>query len=959
MKLGNDQRKKLHAALLDAFPTEATLAKLLSFELDINLAAVARSGALDTVVFALVEWSEAQGRTEELIRAARATAPLNELLQGVAQDILSQAEADQRGLSLQSLLQWLPVANDQLFGREDVLRLLDDAFHDPATGILVLTGFGGVGKTAVVRHWLTTRFPPVIGTAPQFLFIGCSFFSQGTRERAGTSDQFLYESLKQLGDPDPTKGSAWIRAKRLAHYAAREPTVLVLDGLEPLQYGPEQQDLEGRFKDTGIRELLATLADEHGKAFCVVTSRLPLNEPFLVEPASVQKPLDRLSSAAAERILRYRGLRGTSGDFQRAVEYLAHHPLALTLAAEYLNTFANSEVGRTYTIPLINEETRAGRHAKSVMAAYETVFVRGGNLLDSEFLRVLGLFDRPIQRPWMEALRSGPIVPGFVKFGTTDGQELNEAISRLRRWGLLSEALEDGSIDTHPLIREYFGNKFRTENIAGWKAANEILYHYYCGAAAEQPESVEQMEPLLLAVVHGCRSGNYAPALQEVYIKRIMRGNETYAATTLNLGGPLLAVLSQFFENKDWRHPIAASPLHPHGLDLKDQVYVLNQVGYFVTAARGYAASEVEEIYEEAQQRSVALGDCQTLFQIKYGIWRHYSAKGNLIRSLKEGHELLSLANALGGEEYTVAARRALATSLYRMAEFQQSLEHARSGAAAVIPEGQRLQAHFGDDPSTNCWCFAAMSLWHLGYLDQAQRMQSEALLRVRQHTNAHSRAVGLYLGSYLYDFRQEFELAQAAAEEMIALSSEYGFKWWLAAGMIRRGWALAMMGNPEEGLSTLKEGLSIWRSTGSGIGLPYWNSLLGQAMISGGRYAEATTVLDQAIVLLNQSNERWWESEIYRLKGEVLLEQAIGEDEAEGCFKRAIDLSRERKDRSLGLRAAKSLAQYYQKLGRTRDARDLIGQALEGFTEGLETKDVCEARALAHTLSAGGGTSG
>jgi predicted ATPase len=954
MKLTNLQRKKLHEALLDAFPTQAALAKLLSFELDVNLAAVAGGGALDAVVLALIEWAESQGRTEELIQAARATAPLNNLLQQVNQDILAQTEADQHSLSLQTLLQWLPVANEKLFGREEELRWLDDCFKNPALGILVLTGFGGVGKTALVRHWLTTRFSSGTEAPSQVIFIGCSFFSQGTRERAGTSDQFLYESLRSLGDPDPTKGSAWIRAKRLASYAAREPTILVLDGLEPLQYGPGQRDLEGRLKDAGIREFLSNLASHRGQAFCLVTSRLTINEPFLAGPACIQKPLDRLSSGAAERILRYRGLRGTARDFQRAVEYLARHPLALTLAAEYLNTFEESEVGRIDTIPLINEETRAGRHAKSVMAAYEIAFAREGNLLDAELLRILGLFDRPIRRPWMEALCSGPRIPGFARFGATDPQELKESIDRLRRWGLLSEVAEDGSIDTHPLIREYYGSKLRTENAPGWKAANEILYRYYCGATTELPASVEEMEPLLLAVVHGCRAGNYAKVLHEVYIKRIMRGDMAYAATTLNLIGPLLAVLTQFFEKKSWPQPIAVSPLNPQGLDLGSQVYILNQLGYFTTAARGYASSEVDDIYEQAQQRCLALGDRQTLFKIKYGIWRYYSAKGDLAESLSEGEELLALAQDLAGEEHTVAAHRALATSLYRLARFRESLEHARSGAAICLPAEYpaHLQAHFGDDPSTNCRCFAAMSLWHLGSLEQARCLQFQALERVRQDTNAHSRAVGLYLGSYLYDFNQEYENAQAAAEEMIDLSSEHGFKWWLAAGLIRRGWAVSMLGDAEEGLAALKEGLGIWRSTGSGIGLPYWNSLLAEVLIKGGRHAEAIGLLDQAILLLNKSNERWWEPEVYRLKGQALLELAISEEEAEDCFNSAIEISRRRCDRSLELRAVKPLGQYLYNLGRAGDACALIRTALAGFSEGLETKEIREAEGLVRFFS-------
>lgn len=954
MKLTKDQRKRLHEALLDAFPTQAILAKLLSFELDVNLAVVAGNGPLDGVVLNVIEWADSQGRTEDLINAARATVPLNTLLQEVASEILSQDDETTSGLSLEALLQWLPVADDKLFGREEELEWLDKCFHDPLIRVVVLTAFGGVGKTALVRHWLKTRFGSAPPNSPRFVFIGCSFFSQGTRDRAGTSDQFLYDSLKLLGDPDPTKGSAWIRAKRLATYASREPTILVLDGVEPLQYGIGRDDLEGRFKDPGIRELLANLASSVGHAFCIVTSRLDIDEPFLKGASSVQKPLDLLSDESAERILRYRGVRGIGSDFKKAIAYLGHHPLALVLAAEYLNTFEGGEVARIKAIPLISEETRGGRHAKSVMAAYETAFIREGNLLDTEVLKIFGLFDRPINWAWIEALSVPPMISGFSKFGSVETTELKECVKRLRKWGLLSKAAEQEALDSHPLIREYFGSKFKTENVVGWKDANKKLYEYYRREAVTMPDTVEAMDPLLLAVVHGCRSSNYSDALENIYVNRIMRGDEAYAAVTLNLIGPLLAVLAQFFENKNWLQPIKKSSKNPQGLDIKSQVFVLGQVGYFIMATRGYATSEVEEIFRLAHDLSLEVNDKPKVFQSKYGLWRYYSAKGDLKKSLNEANGLLLLAQEVQCHEYNLAARRAMATSLYRVGEFQKSLENAIEGVNIVQERNppERLQADFGEDPGVNCQCFAAMALWHLGYPKQARQMQHQALENARQSTGAHERAVAFYLGSYVYDFCREYEKSQIIAEEMIEVSSEYGFKWWLAAGLIRRGWALSMLGNFDDGIVALKDGLSIWRSTGSGIGLPYWNSLLAEVLLQNGRYLEAGSFVDQALFSLNKNNERWWEPELYRLKGQILLEQAISEDEAQECFRKAIELSKERCDNSLHLRAAKSFSNYLYGVGQTKEALELITEAFEVFEEGLETQDLIEARQLITSFS-------
>ena len=231
-------------------------------------------------------------------------------------------------------------------------------------------GFGGVGKSALVRHWLETRFSETKPDTPRFL--GVSFYSQGTREQAGSSDQFLIQALETFGEQDPGQKSAWDRGQRLAELVAAEPTVLVLDGLEPLQYGPGPHKMEGQLKDPGVHGLLARLSAQPGKSLCIVTTRLRLADSDLQNASCDQKSVEILSPEAASELLRARGVRGSDEEINEAVDYLGRHPLALVLAAEYLHTFAGGEINRLHEIPLSTQATKAGRHAKSVMAAYET-----------------------------------------------------------------------------------------------------------------------------------------------------------------------------------------------------------------------------------------------------------------------------------------------------------------------------------------------------------------------------------------------------------------------------------------------------------------------------------------------------------------------------------------------------------------------------------------------------------
>ncbi len=376
----------------------------------------------------------------------------------------TQSKQQPSKFSLLELLQRMPGESGDLFGRAEALGWLDDAYKDSQTGVLALYGLGGVGKSALVRHWLETRFSDVKSGAPRFL--GVSFYSQGTRDQAGSSDQFLIQALETFGERDAGQKSLWDRGQRLAERVSEQPTVLVLDGVEPLQYGPGPHKMEGQLKDPGVHGLLARLSSHPGKALCIVTTRLRLEDSDLQNDSFVQESVETLSPEAARALLKARGIHGSDEEINAAADYLNHHPLALVLAAEYLQTFASGEVNRLHEIPLVTEEVKAGRHAKSVMAAYEIALQRDGDPLDLELLGVLGLFDRPAKWEWLKALKEPPAISGVTDhLVAASDLQLWEAISRLRQWGMLADpgSLESPELDAHPLVREYFGEQTTQE----------------------------------------------------------------------------------------------------------------------------------------------------------------------------------------------------------------------------------------------------------------------------------------------------------------------------------------------------------------------------------------------------------------------------------------------------------------------------------------------------------------
>jgi len=188
-------------------------------------------------------------------------------------------------------------------------------------------------------------------------------------------------------------------------------------------------------------------------------------------------------------------------------------------------------------------DVRQGVHAWKVMESYQIWFGEGPEL---SVLRMLGLFDRPADEKALGALLKSPAIPGLTE-SLTDLRptEWQTILAKLRRARLLAREDPDnpGQLDTHPLVREYFGEQLRSQQTDAWKECNRRLFHYYQTLAPQLPNNFGEMEPLFLAVICGCNAGLFREALHEVYIPRIQRGNAYFAAKVLGATGPLLSVL--------------------------------------------------------------------------------------------------------------------------------------------------------------------------------------------------------------------------------------------------------------------------------------------------------------------------------------------------------------------------------------------------------------------------------
>jgi predicted ATPase len=267
------------------------------------------------------------------------------------------------------------------------------------------------------------------------------------------------------------------------------------------------------------------------------------------------------------------------------------------------------------------------------------------------------------------------------------------------------------------------------------------------------------------------------------------------------------------------------------------------------------------------------------------------------------------------------------------------------------------------------CHGVGAFVLWDLGYLDQALKRACEALTLARKLSHPYTLAYDLFHAAMFHQFRRDGKAVQELAEEAITLATEHGFHLILPWATIFRGWALTEQGEVEEGIAQMRQSLAAFRATGTGVGVPLYLSLLAKACGKVGQAEEGLSTLAEALAVVDKTGERFYEAERYRLKGELTLQkfQVSGskfqvpkspksevrspESEAEECFLKAIEIARKQQAKSLELRAVMSLSRLWQQQGKTAEARQMLAEIYDWFTEGFDTKDLQEAKALLHEL--------
>ena len=801
----------------------------------------------------------------------------------------------------------LPVTGSDVFGREEDIAFLDEAWANQHVNVVTIVAWAGVGKSTLVNHWLR-RMAAEHYRAAQLVF-GWSFYRQGSSSGTSSADEFLDAALTWFGDPDPRLGTAWEKGERLAKLVSCRRTLLLLDGLEPLQNPPGPQ--EGRLRDASLQALLRQLA-VFNKGLCVITTRFSVADIAEHDHSSVLcRDLEQLSNDAGAKLLLALGVKGDEEKLRAASDEFDGHCLALTLLGSFLTDAYGGDIHCSKQVShRLVHDVRQGAHARRVMASYQSWWGEGPELAT---LWLLGFFDRPADEKALKALLKPSAIPGLTEsLADLSPAEWRALLARLRRARLLAgeDPHQPGQIDAHPLIREYFGEQLRGRRTEAWQEGNRRLYHHYEMLVPELPETLREMEPLFLAAICACNAGLFRECLHEIYVARIQRGSACFAAKVLGARESLLSVLVHFFENDRWGSPMKEG-VGAQRLTAEDQLFIVTETALYLTATRGHASSEAYICYERLELLCSPANRPVALYMALIGQWRCSLFIGNLGTAMRIAKRVYSLAQEQNDAELIMGANNVLTCTYLYLGDFESARQHATCNVR--IWRSGSVQSDAGELESNvvNCLCLTALSEWYLGDITSCKASMAEVASLTRDLNDSNTQAMALYIAALVGNLERDPVEVERVASDLVELSTIQSFAHWLALGTVLHGWACCALGHITEAMAQIEHGLEDYRRTGSIIDLPYLLSLKAEALHLAHRTAEALEAIQEADKLVERSEARSWCAELNRLRGVFLAALGAEDAEIENSLCAAISTAKQQKSISLEKRAEATYAEY------------------------------------------------
>jgi class 3 adenylate cyclase/predicted ATPase len=371
-------------------------------------------------------------------------------------------------------------------------------------------------------------------------------------------------------------------------------------------------------------------------------------------------------------------------------------------------------------------------------------------------------------------------------------------------------------------------------------------------------------------------------------------------------------------------------------------------------ATRGYGSPETIEAYERLRELCEELGETEQLFPVLHGQWVHLIMRAKYREAERLADHISRLAAGHADPVQLLMAHRMSGITMMLMGRLAAGRKHLELAVSLYDAERDRgLALHYVHDPKVAALSYLSTHTWLFGYPDQARQASREAIACARELNHANSLAYALYFaGALPAHLWRDMSAVGKHTDELVALAEEQRFLLWLSWGRMPQGWVLARSGQARVGIDLIRETLAELRRTGHEFYRPWFLYLLAEAHAAGSEFEEALTQVEEALAVIGQTEERWCEAELERLKGELLKRLPDAHpDAAEACFERAMEIARWQEAKSWELRAATSLARLWGERGERQKAHDLLAPVCNWFTEGFETADLRDAKALLDEL--------
>jgi predicted ATPase len=393
---------------------------------------------------------------------------------------------------------------------------------------------------------------------------------------------------------------------------------------------------------------------------------------------------------------------------------------------------------------------------------------------------------------------------------------------------------------------------------------------------------------------------------------------------------------------------LAALTENPERTALEIQLQTF--LGLQLQVTQGFAAADATRAYQRARELYGSGTAAPAMYPVLWGLWLAAKARSELPQARHLAGELETLAAQVGAPHLAIQAHQALAVTTLCLGEPDATLRHMEQ--ALAFYDNERHGTHsfqFGQDPCVACKSFGAVALCLRGRLDAAAQLSTEAVVHSHRLAQPSSQALALHFAAMVHQLRRDSSKSLHCSEGSAAFANLHGLSFWLAGSNVMGGWALAGCGRTAEGLVRLRRGLADWAATGSITYTTYYLGLLAEVLARHEDFAESRRVLDEALALVRQTSERMYEAELHRWRGELLL-RAANDASASGAeeeFRKAIDIAQQQGAKLLELRGAASLVRLAKRRGNGAAERRMLGDVYASFTEGFDTPDLHETRAL------------